>query len=176
MEYMKASAPYAIFHMPAINGNAASFCECVNLALQLPDDEIVLFLEDDYLFLHDNSLMNIVVNMGILSKYENRHVAMMPDDYPDRWTDNTYVGTARITSTGHFIRINSTTCTFAAYAADIKAFKDSLLGFIKWPFVGEAETINKMWKSVPLYQPIPAYTLHCQTRAQIPIYIWIFRK
>ena len=126
------------------------------------------------MFLQDDVLLKLVYNMQRLSQYEGRYVAIMPDDYPDRYSGNTYSGIVRITETGHFIKIDSTTCTFAVFTDSVKRNKNHLLKFAAWPRLGEAESINMLWQpngEVPLYSPVPAWTVHAQTRAVIPIYL-----
>ena len=160
--------------VPSVSGNAGSFCQCVDEALKLPDGEIAFFLEDDYLFLQEDVLVKLVYNMQRLSQYEGRHAAIMPDDYPDRYRDRTYAGTVRVTETGHFIKIDSTTCTFAVFSDSVKKNREHLLKFAAWPRLGEAESVNMLWQprgDVPLYSPVPAWTLHSQTKAQIPPYL-----
>lgn len=152
-------------------GNAKSFYECVKFASELPDGEQVYFLEDDYLFLKDDILNMLNSNLMRLSLHNGCNVGIMTDDYPDRYVDNRIMTECCVTETGHFLKINKTTCTFATYTDVVKKNKKYLLKFIEWPNVDEDESINKMWKKVPLYQPIPAWTLHCQSKAVIPLYL-----
>ena len=152
-------------------GNAKSFCECIKLASSLPDNEQVLLLEDDYLFLNKNTLELLNFNLDRLSVENDEHIAIMPDDYPDRYKDNSIRTECHITETGHFLKVNKTTCTFATYTDVIKKYKKYFMRFSKWPKVTENESINLVWKKVPLYQPIPAWTLHSQVKSVVPIYI-----
>lgn len=152
-------------------GNAKSFCECIELASSLPDNEQVLLLEDDYLFLNKNALELLNFNLDKLSVENDEHVAIMPDDYPDRYTDNAINTECRVTETGHFLRIDKTTCTFATYTDVVKKYKKYFMRFSQWPKVTENESVNYVWKKVPLYQPIPAWTLHSQVKSVVPIYL-----
>lgn len=152
-------------------GNARSFCKCVEIATGFSDDDIVYFLEDDYLFLSTSVLTNIVNNLLDLSEAEGRHCAMMPDDYPDRYINGEITTKCRVTRTGHFLRIGSTTCTFVTFGDVIRKYENDLMAFIRWPMVGENESVNKLWKETPLFQPIPAYTLHSQLVSVIPPYL-----
>ena len=46
--------------------------------------------------------------------------------------------------------------------------------FAAWPRLGEAESVNMLWQprgEVPLYSPVPAWTIHAQTKAVLPIYL-----
>lgn len=163
LAYIRSKSPYVEFVKPGVPGNAGSFCRCVEIASGLPDGEIAYFLEDDYLFLQNDVLLKLVYNMRRLSQYEGRLAAIMPDDYPDRYRDNTYRGTVRVTETGHFIKIDSTTCTFAVFTDSVKRNKEHLMRFAAWPRLGEAESVNMLWQprgEVPLYSPVPAWTAH----------------
>lgn len=152
-------------------GNAKSFCKCIKLASELPNGEQVYFLEDDYLLLNDNVLNLLNHNLSQISKEISEKIAIMPDDYPDRYVENAVETECRITDTGHFLRIDKTTCTFATYTDVIKKYKKLFLKFINWPRMTERASVNKVWKHVPLYQPIPAWTLHSQTKSVIPAYL-----
>lgn len=152
-------------------GNAASFCKCIEIASTLPSGEQVLFLEDDYLFLKKDVLNLLNRNLTHLSHVLDQKVAIMPDDYPDRYVENRICTECRVTESGHFLRIDKTTCTFATYTDVVKKNKRQFLKFIKWPKITERSSINKVWKKVPLFQPVPAWTLHCQTKSVVPIYL-----
>lgn len=154
-------------------GNARSFCMCVDLACTLPDNEQVYFLEDDYLFLNDNVLNLINYNLTQLSIDTQKYCAIFPDDYPDRYKENvnSFNTELRVTNSGHFARIFATTCTFVTYTNVIKVFRNDLLNFINWPIIGENESINRLWQEVPLYQSLPALTLHSQLTDIIPRYL-----
>ena len=169
---------FIVEHFPNIDlrrfekiGNAQSFCTCVELASSLPNGEQVLFLEDDYLFLNSSALELLNYNLDKMSLENEQYVAIMPDDYPDRYCDNAIKTECRVTETGHFLRIDKTTCTFATYTDIIKKYKKYFMRFSKWPKVVEDNSINLVWKKVPLYQPVPAWTLHCQIKSVVPIYL-----
>lgn len=171
INYLKRLVPNVSLKRYDKIGNAKSFCECINLACSLPNEEQVYFLEDDYLMLNNDVLNNINFNLKQISKEKKCHIAIMPDDYPDRYSGNAIKTECRVTETNHFLKINKSTCTFATYVDVIKKNKKFLLNFAKWPRVTESGSVNQVWKRVPLYQPIPAWTLHCQIRSVIPKYL-----
>lgn len=152
-------------------GNAKSFCECVELASGLPNGEQVYFLEDDYLMLDNNVLGLLNFNLSVISREKSRPIAIMPDDYPDRYVDNVVKTECRVTEKGHFLKIDKSTCTFATYTDVVKKYKKNFMAFIGWPKITEDKSVNKVWEKVPLYQPIPAWTLHSQIKSVIPIYL-----
>ena len=154
-------------------GNAESFYRCVEIASSLDDSDQVFFLEDDYLFLNPDTLNFLFRNLNEISQECGKYIAIMPDDYPDRYENNRIKTECRVTQTGHFLKIDKTTCTFATFAGNIKKFKKNLTAFKNYT-KGSKKAINqrnKIWKKIPLYQPIPAWTLHCQLKEIIPRYI-----
>ncbi len=169
--FLKETIPNVILKRFDKIGNAKSFCECVELASSLPNGEQVFFIEDDYLMLNDRVLATLNVSLAQLCYEKQCKVAIMPDDYPDRYIGNSINTECRVTGSGHFLKIDKTTCTFATYTDVVKHYKKHLLKFIKWPLISEDESVNYIWKKVPLYQPIPAWTLHCQEKSIIPKYL-----
>lgn len=171
VEYLKKMFPNVILKRFEKIGNAKSFCKCVEVALNLPDNQQVYFLEDDYLVLKDNVLDLLNYNLMHISHELDHKIAIMPDDYPDRYQNNSIHTECRVTTTGHFLKIDKTTCTFATYSDVIKKYKDYFMNFIHWPKITEDKSVNRVWEKVPLYQPIPAWTLHCQIKSVVPIYL-----
>lgn len=155
-----------------MKSNAHSFCSCVKIASGFDDNDIVFLLEDDYLFLDDNVFTKLVVGMSqIKDTIGAEYVGVMPDDYPDRYSNNQTTSQIVVTDVGHFMQINKTTCTFAVYAGAIKQNIDACMSFIHWPYVTEDQSVNIMWKNIPLFHPLPALTLHSQIASIIPRYL-----
>lgn len=171
VEYLKKTFPNVILKRYEKLGNAKSFCKCVEVAMNLSDNQQVYFLEDDYLMLKDNVLDLLNCNLMQITRELGRQIAIMPDDYPDRYRNNSVYTECRVTTTGHFLKIDKTTCTFATYTDVVKKYKEYFMNFIHWPKITEDKSVNKVWEKVPLYQPIPAWTLHCQIKSVVPIYL-----
>lgn len=160
-------------HKPVSSGNAASFCSCIETAtsIGMPDDAIVFFVEDDYLFLDDNVFSKMVVAFQQLRKIIGGPVGIMPDDYPDRYIDGKRVCQVVTTEVGNYMRIHHSTCTFAVDAASLRQHKSQCMEFSKWPYIGEDMSINLMWRDVALFQPAAALTLHAQSESICPAYL-----
>ncbi len=171
IEYLKGLFPNVNLKRFDKIGNAKSFCECTKLACNLPDGEQVYFLEDDYLLLNNDVLNNINFGLTQLSKEQGVKIGIMPDDYPDRYSNNAINTECHVTEIGHFLKIDKSTCTFATYADVVKKNRKYLMKFSKWPRVTERGSVNRVWEKVPLYQPIPAWTLHCQVKSVVPMYL-----
>lgn len=175
VQFVRQNVPGCVVHQSADGGNGESFGRCCEIASSLPEDDFCFFLEDDYFALVPDVVSRIEAGLKLLSEAIGRRAAIMPDDYPDRWTNGTATAEVRITKAGHFMRIHHSTCTFAASVRDIRGHMDELLRFRLWPKVGEDGSINAMWQEVPLYQPLPALTMHTQTRKQVPPYVDVGR-
>lgn len=170
VEFVRSSvSPETLVRTSA--GNAESFCRCVEIAAALRPSDWVLMLEDDYLALRPDVLRLLPAALDRLSIVNGRPCALMPDDYFDRYKDFRRNTEVCVVPEGNFMRIDKTTCTFAASAGDIARHKDDLLRFRSWPRVGENGSVNRMWADVPLYSPLPAWTCHVQIRSALPPYL-----
>lgn len=152
-------------------GNAESFCRCVEIAAALRPPDWVFMLEDDYLSLVPEMLRRLGPALQELSEVNGRRCAIMPDDYFDRYDGRRRNTEVCVVRQGNFMRIDKTTCTFAASAGDIARHADDLLRFRDWPRVKENGSVNRMWQDVPLYSPLPAWTCHVQIRSALPPYL-----
>ena len=163
----------ARLHHLGRGSNAHSFCGCVEIATTFPDDDIVFLCEDDYLFLVDDVFYKMAFSMkSLMEKNNGEYVGMMPDDYPDRYHNGVAKNRSVVSlETGHFMSIDKTTCTFSTFAGALKNHRNEVMNFINWPFVGEDQSVNLMWRRVPLFCPLPAWTLHSQLKAIIPPYL-----
>lgn len=104
-----------------LKSNSHSFCKCVDIASKFDNNDIVFFLEDDYLFIRNTVLSEIAAGMSFLRDLnDGKYVGLMPDDYPDRYVNNTANTSIVCTPIGHFMKIYSTTCTFITYCGAIK--------------------------------------------------------
>jgi hypothetical protein len=113
------------------------------------------------------------------SRLNGEQCALFLDDYPDRYENgqirrNTDVV---VTPYGHLMRIDSCTFSFLTYVGVVKKHFDLFRGGNKDGSGKKAEDFleldntDRIWKTVPLYCPIPALTLHCQLRCHIPPYL-----
>ena len=156
------------------NGNGDSFATCINIANNMVDDDtIVFFLEDDYSFLSQDGLIKSVKMLESVKNRNGRWCAMFLDDYPDRYDEdferkNT---TVSITPFGHLMKIDSSTCSFMTYVGVVKKHYGEFIKFREYPKVLEHDSVDNVWKTVDLYCPIPALTLHCQLKQHVPIYL-----
>jgi hypothetical protein len=162
--------------------NAASFKLQLELAKEIPQDEIVFLHEDDYLYqttpdpLAARQLNNRLVHEGLeradyVSLYDH------PDKYmPPSQGGNPLVSKEGVEVTGIFLThsshwkyTNSTTLTFAARASTLVA--DTPL----WNKLAPADFkafMKLRRRGRKLATPIPGRSTHAETQWQTPLYDW----
>lgn len=158
-----------------IGNGAGTFNISLDDALSLPDDDIVYFLEDDYLhkpFSYDIMLEGLNLGANYLSLY----------DHPDKYVDgpNPYVVDGGeetkvfLTKSCHWKFTNSTTMTFAGKVKDIR---DDEAILRKYTNKGTHPYDFDMWielrkKGKSLITPIPGYSTHGEVQWLSPLTDW----
>lgn len=155
-------------------GNSGSFLFIVNKALELNDDEIVYFVEDDYL--HRPNSKNVMLEaftLGVdyVSLYDH------PDKYGQCISPNPLVvgmgedTQVYLTDSCHWKLTNATTYTFASKVKTLKEDYDLMFPFMSIPKDFE------MWlalraKGRSLVTPLPSYSTHGETSWLAPLTNW----
>lgn len=156
-----------IYHQD-YHSNPLSFCKCLDIALQYPEEDIVMFLEDDYY------VLDYLMFEKIAYVLQNTEIdAIFTDDYPEKYSDqnNSYTTQVFQTKVGNFVQTDESTCSFATKVKLLKAYKSSFMKFIDFPQVDEYHSIDIAWREKTLCSPTPGYTLHVQLDRFIPPYI-----
>jgi hypothetical protein len=97
-------------------GNAGSLSFVLGLTSQLPPDEVVYFVEDDYLHRHDCQLMDLIAEGLTVADYVTLY------DHPDKYSSDYGGGeTCRVfrTRSSHWRTTISTCMTFATTAKTV---------------------------------------------------------
>lgn len=146
-------------------------------ALKLPDEEIVYFVEDDYLHLLGSRkvLLEGLEKVDYVSLYDHR------DKYiPYFMGGNNYIDAIGsevthvfMTHSSHWKFTNSTTMTFASRVHVLK--EDELIW--RWCTTGEfpydcAGFLKLREKGRILATPIPGYSTHCEPAWASPLVDW----
>jgi hypothetical protein len=170
-------------------GNSRSFWLSFNLALNLPHDDYVYFVENDYI--HKPNSRSVLMEGLQIADYVTLY------DHPDKYIDginpqvkdggeNTKVF---LTSSSHWKFTNSTTMTFASKVStlqrDALLFKLFTVGIVKKdiPFLKilKAKKIPRdyrifyfliKFKSRRLISPIPGYSTHGESKYLSPLIDW----
>jgi len=161
----------------SVGHGAGTFNLALDEALQSPDDEIIYFLENDYL--HKSGSDKILIegfNLGapFVSLYDHPDKYMIPENggnpYCEGGAEDTRV---YLTENSHWKITNSTTMTFASKVSTLKQVEHILR---KWttgthPYdfqmFLELRENNKL-----LVTPVPGYSTHGETAWLSPLTDW----
>lgn len=142
-------------------GNANSFIYQLNEALKLSDDDIVYFIEDDYL--HKPGSKEVLLEgleiADFVSLYDN------PDKYmkngPNPLIDGGENSKVFLTKSSHWRTTNSTTMSFATRVKNLKKYHSYLIEACRTEQPKDFEMWQKILQDSTLVIPIPGYATHC---------------
>ena len=160
-----------------IGHGAGTFNIALDIALGLPDDEIVYFLENDYLHRYN-------ADKVLESAFDLEFDYVTLYDHPDKYL-NPYEGgnpfcSNRSESTRvylgercHWKLTNSTTMTFAA---KVKTIKQDISVLRKWTSGSHPHDFQMFTELIQrgrrLASPLPGYSTHGETRWLSPLTNW----
>jgi hypothetical protein len=140
------------------------------------DSEIVLFTEDDYLYLPgvEHKIIEVLKYAHYATGYLHPDKFWDPSRGGNPYTpmENVSEPTQVIKTSDHFWMItNSTTCTFAATVSVLKADKDIWLDGTSDPIgTSDFQTFLKLReKGRALVQPLPSLATHCLRGYEAPL-------
>jgi len=141
------------------SGNETSFLLQLNLAIK--QNENVLLLEDDYLWVNRNS-------QNILDKAIKELGFVSPYDHPNHYFEEGYNRPRKVivASGHHWQNVVSTTLTFGAKPDLIRDY---------WPeFTTHGTVDDLMWRSIDhkLWSPIPSLAIHMEEDFISPTFKW----
>jgi hypothetical protein len=158
----------------SIGNGAGTFNLAFDKALEWDDDEIVYFIENDYLHVEESDkilLEGFNLGSSFISLY----------DHPDKYIDGVNpfvegggeVTKVFLTNSCHWKFTNSTTMTFAAKISTLKQYRDV---FKKWTSTSHPHDFE-MWielreMGTSLITPIPGYATHGETAWLCPLINW----
>lgn len=167
-----------VIHHTSIGNGAGTFNIALDEALKLPPQEIVYFLENDYL--HQPNSFKIM--MEGFNELGAQFISLY--DHPDKYLDPSKGGNpycqggaedtrVYLTKNCHWKISNSTTMTFAAKVSTLKRVEPILRKYTSgthpndFQMFIELRQINEL-----LITPIPGYSTHGETKWLSPLYDW----
>jgi hypothetical protein len=161
----------------SVGHGAGTFNLALNHALTLPDDEIVYFLENDYLHKPDSDKImaeGFELGADYISLYD------CPDKYldPSRGGNPYCEGGAEdtrvyLSESCHWKMTNSTTMTFASKVKTLHEDEEILRKFTSESYPRDFEMFLALRdKGRSLLTPIPGYSTHGETRWLTPLCQW----
>ncbi len=158
----------------SVGHGAGTFNLALDEALQSPDDEIIYFLENDYLH---RPGADKVLEEGFSLGYH--YVALY--DHPDKYIDgaNPFVEDGgevtrlMLTNSCHWKLTNSTTMTFAAKVNTLKEDEPILRDFTSGTHPNDFPMFLALReKQRGLITPVPGYSTHGETAWLAPLVDW----
>lgn len=147
-------------------------------ALKLSDDELVMFAEDDYLYLPN-------ANQVLLEGLERSHYCSLYD-HMDKYisadkggnpyieSDGGEITKVYLTKSSHWKLTNSTTLTFATSVRILRQDKDIWNKHISGTHPNDFAAFIELrqQKDRTLVTPIPGYATHCEPKWASPLISW----
>jgi hypothetical protein len=161
----------------SVGHGAGTFNLALDEALQYKDDEIVYFIENDYLHLHSSPRIleeGFDLGASFVSLYDH------PDKYKDPSTGgNPYCeGGAEdtrvyLSESSHWKITNSTTMTFAAKVSTLKKVESTLRKHTDTKHPNDFQMFIELRQNNELLiTPIPGYSTHGETAWLSPLINW----
>jgi hypothetical protein len=159
----------------SVGHGAGTFNLALDKALTFDDDEIVYFLENDYLHIPGSQK---VIEEG-LNEIGADFVSLY--DHPDKYIDgaNPYVqGGGEMTrvmlsTSSHWKVTNSTTMTFAAKVKTLRKVENVLREHTQGSYPRDFDMFVSLYNSAHyLVTPIPGYSTHGETAWLTPLINW----
>lgn len=157
--------------------SAAGFRIVFEDALTMSDDEVVYFVEDDYLHLPKSRqvLLEGITRTDYVSLYDHLDKYMLP-----AYGGNMYIGDDAaeetkvfVTDTTHWKLTNSTTMTFAAKVRTLKDDADTWRKHSTGTCPRDFDAfIELRGKGRTLATPLPGYSTHCDPQYPSPLTDW----
>jgi hypothetical protein len=161
----------------SIGDGAGTFNLALDKALQYKDDEIIYFIENDYL--HKPSSQQIIeegIELGasFVSLYDHPDKYLPPSQGGNRYCEGGAEDTrVYLTESTHWKVTNSTTMTFAAKVSTLKENEEILRLSTSGTHPHEFEMFIKLRNNNQLLiTPIPGYATHGETAWLTPLTDW----
>jgi hypothetical protein len=156
----------------SVGHGAGTFRMAYQMALELPNDTAVYFLENDYL--HKKDSADVLLD-GL--KYSN-YITLY--DHPDKYDDShfmVYKGGEKtrvlLGNKCHYKETSSTTMTFAAIVKTLKEDKNTFFRWTDTKFPYDCQIFTELsFKGKLLISPIPGYSTHGETAFLAPHTDW----
>lgn len=158
----------------SVGHGAGTFNLALDKALKYDDEEIIYFVENDYLHRQDSPQ---IIKEGFDTGYH--YVALY--DHPDKYIDGANplvvdggeVTRVMLTNSCHWKLTNSTTMTFAAKAGTLKEDEGILRSFTQGSYPRDFDMFLALRdKQRGLVTPIPGYSTHGETAWLSPLIDW----
>lgn len=169
--------PKSVVEYVSVGHGAGTFKKTLEQSLELPSEDIVYFLENDYLHRED-ALEALLDGFTTGAQYVSLY------DHPDKYLSPQEGGNPFVESGGELTRVlkgkmchwkmtNSTTMTFASMVRTLKNDYDKMLPYISDNHPDDFQMFLKLREhGRALVTPLPGYSTHGETRWLSPFVDW----
>jgi len=142
-------------------GVGASLKEAYELGRK--SEDVIYFAADDYL--HEQSaILEIIQSFARLSATMDSEIALFPSDYPESYR-TVIPATIMLGSHRHWRGIGGSTGADVISVRTLNKYWDIYMAFTEYGTsadITEDTTINKIYKEIPCFAPIPSLSVHFQ--------------
>lgn len=161
----------------SIGNGAGTFNLALDKALLLPENEIIYFIENDYLHKFDAPqvlLEGLSLNPSFITLYDHPDKYLDPSQGGNKFCEGKAENTrVYLTESCHWKITNSTTMTFAAKVATLKKYEHILRKWTQGSHPNDFQMFIELMKEEAfLISPIPGYSTHGETAWLSPLTDW----
>jgi hypothetical protein len=153
-----------------IGHGAGTFNTALDIALTFDDNEVVYFVENDYLHREGSDIILMEgINMGahFISLYDH------PDKYINAAKGGGEITKLFLSSNSHWKITGSTTMTFASKVSTLKSVEKVLREYTIGTHPHDFEMFTQLRSmTYSLLTPIPSYSTHGETEYLAPLVNW----
>jgi hypothetical protein len=157
--------------------SAAGFRIVLDAALELPDDEFVYFVEDDYLHLPNSRtvLLEGLERSHYVSLYDHKDKYISAHNGGNPYIDDDAAEVTKVflTNSSHWKLTNSTTMTFATKVSVLKEDAPIWKQYTSGTHPHDFQCfLDLRERGRTLATPIPGYSTHCEPMWASPLIDW----
>ena len=122
-------------------------------------DDLIYFVEDDYIHLKD-TFNEIILSYERISSQLNKELILCPTDYPYLYTkidpSSIFLGANK-----HWRRVEETLCTFCTSKIIIDKYWDKFVSMCQYEHYPFEQPLHEVYKTEYCLSPIPSLAIHC---------------
>ena len=145
----------------SVSKNQISNMSNINKSLLIAKEQcsdLIYFVEDDYLHVH-NSISEMISTYERISSITQKELILCPADYPYLYTKieatNIFLGTNR-----HWRKIDETLCTFLTSKKIIDKYWNKFISMCQFEHYPFEKPLHDIYKSEYCLSPIPSLAVH----------------
>ena len=122
-------------------------------------EDLVYFVEDDYIHKHD-AILEMIFTYEKISSLLKRELILCPSDYPYLYTKiestNIFLGANK-----HWRKVDETLCTFLTSKIILQNYWEKFISMCKFEHYPFEQPLHDIYKHEYCLSPIPSLAIHC---------------